>query len=84
LALNLHIVLTALVIWFLRWQIRNSKLQVGRLLAAGTLIAEVTGDGKGEEAKAMYPCSEQSSWAHRKRCQKGSAEIVFPVQEALI
>lgn len=35
LALNLHTVLTALVIWFLRWQIRNSKLQVGRLLVAG-------------------------------------------------
>ena len=47
LALNLYAVLTALVIRFLRWQIRYSKLQVGRLLVAGTLVAEATADGKG-------------------------------------
>lgn len=45
LALNLHTVLTALVIWFLRWQIRNSKLQVGRLLVAG-LWKQKTADRK--------------------------------------
>lgn len=51
LALKLHTVLTAPLIWFPRWWIRNNKLQLGRLLVADTLTAEVTADRKGREAQ---------------------------------
>lgn len=84
LALNLHTVLTALVICFVRWQIGNSKLQVGRLLVAGTLIAETTADGKGREAKLCIPAQSYLSCAHGKTITKKNADIFSPIQESLI
>lgn len=75
LALNLHIVLTALVIWFLRWQIRNIKLHVGKLLEAGTLIAEVTADGETKAAQGRL------FWACRKSHQTQTKKLLklFPL-----
>lgn len=85
LALNLHMVLTALVIWFLRWQIRNSKLQVGRLLVAGTLIAEATADRKAGEAHIRVTAQGSLSCAPGKMViqKKKKAKIISLVQEAL-
>ena len=85
LALNLHMVLTALVIWFLRWQIRNSKLQVGRLLVAGTLIAEATADRKAGEAHIRVTAQGSLSCAPGKMViQKKKKLKSFPLFRKLL
>lgn len=86
LALNLHTVLTALVIWFPRWQIGNSKLQLGRLLVAGTLIAETTADGKEREAKLCIPAQSCLSCARGKTITKKKKKTLtfFPLFRNLL
>lgn len=83
LVLNLPTVLTVLGIWFLRWQIRNSILQGGRLLLAGTPDNSSNSWWEGRRGEPVNHCFRQSFQAHGKTVTPRDAEMVSPIQEAL-